>query len=95
MICIISVGGGIGRPRIPSRSGFRNDSFRGRGNFGGGRGYGRNNDYGTRGEFSTRGRGPRGHAESGPRGHAESYHQGRGRGGDRPSVFKQNVVATE
>ncbi|XP_058736451.1 nuclear transport factor 2-like isoform X2 [Vicia villosa] len=81
------VGGGIGRPRIPSRSGFRNDSFRGRGNFGGGRGYGRNNDYGPRGEFSIRGRGPRGHEES--------YHRGRGRGGDRSSGFKQNVVATE
>ncbi|CAL5191108.1 unnamed protein product [Lathyrus oleraceus] len=81
------VGGGIGRPRIPSRSGFRNDSFRGRGNFGGGRGYGRNNDYGTRGEFSIRGRGPRGHEES--------YHRGRGRGGDRSSVLKQNFVATE
>ncbi|CAK8540726.1 unnamed protein product [Lathyrus sativus] len=80
-------GGGIGRPRIPSRSGFRNDSFRGRGNFGGGRGYGRNNDYGTRGEFSIRGRGPRGHEEN--------YHRGRGRGADRSSVFKQNVVATE
>ncbi|KAL5095803.1 hypothetical protein RYX36_000130 [Vicia faba] len=80
--------GGIGRPRIPSRSGFRNESFRGRGNFGGGRGYGRNNDYGTRGEFSIRGRSARGHDES--------YHRGRGRGGDRTSDFKQNnVAATE
>lgn len=80
--------GGIGRPRFPSgRSGYRNDSFRGRGNFGGGRGFGRNNDHGNRGEFPIRGRGPGGRGES--------YHQGRGRGGGRSSVFKQSPVATE
>lgn len=80
--------GGIGRARIPSgRSGFGNESFRGRGNFGGGRGYGRNNDYGNRGEFSGRGRGPGGHGES--------YHQAKGRGGGRSSVFKQSAVSTE
>ncbi|XP_027352618.1 ras GTPase-activating protein-binding protein 1-like [Abrus precatorius] len=74
--------GSTGRARIPSgRSGFRNDSFRGRGNYGGGRGYGRN-DYGNRGDFSGRGRGPGGHGEG--------YHQGRGRGG-RSSAQKQNV----
>ncbi|WVZ04790.1 hypothetical protein V8G54_018136 [Vigna mungo] len=79
------VGSGIsntGRPRIPpGRGGLRNDSFRGRGNYGGGgRGYGRN-DYGSRGgEFSGRGRG-----------HGEGYHQGRGRGG-RSSGPKQNAV---
>lgn len=81
------VGGGngsTGRPRIPpGRSGLRNDSFRGRGNYGGGRGYGRN-DYGSRGDFSGRGRGPGGHGES--------YHQGRGRGG-RSSGQKQNAVS--
>ncbi|WJX80775.1 hypothetical protein P8452_63729 [Trifolium repens] len=81
-------GGGIGRARTPSgRPGFRNDSFRGRGNFGGGRGYGRNNDHGNRGEFSIRGRGPGGHGES--------YHQGRGRGGGRSNAFKQSAVPTE
>lgn len=89
--CSVSVGGGsggIGRPRFPSgRSGYRNDSFRGRGNFGGGRGFGRNNDHGNRGEFPIRGRGPGGRGES--------YHQGRGRGGGRSSVFKQSPVATE
>ncbi|XP_014497045.1 ras GTPase-activating protein-binding protein 1 isoform X2 [Vigna radiata var. radiata] len=78
------VGSGIsntGRARIPpGRGGLRNDSFRGRGNYGGGRGYGRN-DYGSRGgEFSGRGRG-----------HGEGYQQGRGRGG-RSSGPKQNAV---
>lgn len=61
---------GSGRGSFPSRrGGFRNDSFRGRGNYGGGgsRSFGRN-DYGNRGEFSGR---PRG---SGGR-------EGRGRGG--------------
>ncbi|XP_020218429.1 ras GTPase-activating protein-binding protein 1 isoform X2 [Cajanus cajan] len=71
-----------GRPRIPpGRSGLRSDSFRGRGNYGGGRGYGRN-DFGSRGgDFSGRGRG-----------HGEGYHQGRGRGG-RSSGQKQNAVS--
>ncbi|RDX98760.1 Ras GTPase-activating protein-binding protein 1, partial [Mucuna pruriens] len=75
-----------GRPRIPpGRSGLRNDSFRGRGNYGGGRGYGRN-DYGSRGgDFSGRGRGPGGHGEG--------YHQGRGRGG-RSSAQKQNTLVS-
>ncbi|KAG4925890.1 hypothetical protein JHK87_051430 [Glycine soja] len=80
------VGSGInstGRPRIPpGRGGLRNDSFRGRGNYGGGRGYGRN-DYVSRGEFSGRGHG---------HGHGEGYHQGRGRGG-RSSGQKQNAVS--
>lgn len=83
-VCSVSVGSGIsntGRARIPpGRGGLRNDSFRGRGNYGGGRGYGRN-DYGSRGgEFSGRGRG-----------HGEGYQQGRGRGG-RSSGPKQNAV---
>ncbi|KAJ1435331.1 RNA-binding domain superfamily [Sesbania bispinosa] len=73
-----------GRARISSgRSGFRNESFRGHGNYGGGRGYGRS-DYGNRGDFSGRGRGPRGHGEG--------YYQGRGRGG-RSSAPKQNAVS--
>ncbi|KAK7295463.1 hypothetical protein RJT34_18372 [Clitoria ternatea] len=77
-----SVTSSTGRARIPSgRSGFRNDSFKGRsGNYGGSRGYGRS-DYGSRGEFSGRGRG-----------HGEGYHQGRGRGG-RSSAQKQNAVS--
>ncbi|KAK7273313.1 hypothetical protein RIF29_14362 [Crotalaria pallida] len=62
-----------GRAVIHSgRGGFRNDSFRYRGNYVGGRGFGRN-DYGNRGGFSGRGRGPGGVGEG--------YHQGRGRGG--------------
>ncbi|XP_061365973.1 nuclear transport factor 2-like [Gastrolobium bilobum] len=73
-----------GRGRIPTgRSAFRNDSFRGHGNYAGGRGYGRN-DYGNHGDFSGRGRGPGGHGEA--------YHQGRGRGG-RSSAQKQNAVS--
>lgn len=75
---------GIGRARIPSgRGGFRNDSFRGRGNYGGGgRGFGRN-DYGIRGDFSGRGRG---HS------HGEGYHQGRGRGG-RSNAQRQAFIS--
>ncbi|KNA21948.1 hypothetical protein SOVF_038180 [Spinacia oleracea] len=46
-----------GRGRYPSsRGGFRSESFRGRGNFGGGRGYGRN-DFRSQGEFSGKPRG--------------------------------------
>ncbi|XXG46589.1 hypothetical protein AAC387_Pa02g1398 [Persea americana] len=49
-------GAGGGRGRFPpGRGNFRNDSFRGRGNYGG-RGYGRN-DFGNRGDFSGRHRG--------------------------------------
>ncbi|CAK9186003.1 unnamed protein product [Ilex paraguariensis] len=58
---------------LPGRGGFRNDSFRDRGNFAGGRGYIRN-DFGSRGNFSGRGRGPGGRS-------GEGYQQGRGRGG--------------
>ncbi|XP_071902295.1 nuclear transport factor 2-like isoform X1 [Coffea arabica] len=43
-----------GRVRYPStRGGFRSDSFRGRGSFGGGRGYGRS-EFRNQGEFSSR-----------------------------------------
>lgn len=43
-----------GRARYPStRGGFRSDSFRGRGSFGGGRGYGRS-EFRNQGEFSSR-----------------------------------------
>ncbi|XP_074317055.1 nuclear transport factor 2-like [Silene latifolia] len=55
-----------GRGRYPSsRGGFRSESFRGRGNFGGGRGYGRN-DFRGSGEFSGR---PRGSGGRGPEGY--------------------------
>ncbi|XP_030521405.1 nuclear transport factor 2 isoform X2 [Rhodamnia argentea] len=46
------------------RGGFRSDSFRGRGSFGGGRGYGRN-DFRNQGEFSGRPRGPMGRGGDG------------------------------
>lgn len=53
---VSSVSTNGGRARYPSggRGGFRNESFRGRGNFGGGRGYGR-----SQGEFSGRPRSAR------------------------------------
>lgn len=75
-----------GRGRFPSgRGGFRIDSFRGRGNYGGaGRSFGRN-EYVSRGEFSGRGRGPAGRGGDG-------YHQGRGRGG-RGNGPKHNAVS--
>ncbi|KAL5582154.1 hypothetical protein UlMin_014596 [Ulmus minor] len=77
------VGSG-GRGRFPSgRGGFRSDSFRVRGNYGGGRSFVRN-DFGNRGEFSGRGRG------SGGRG-GDGYQHGRGRGG-RPSGPRHNAV---
>ncbi|XP_019199855.1 PREDICTED: putative G3BP-like protein isoform X2 [Ipomoea nil] len=48
------------RGRYPSgRGGFRNENFRGRGNFGGGRGYGRN-EFRNQAEFSIRSKGPGG-----------------------------------
>ncbi|GLU01817.1 hypothetical protein SLE2022_191010 [Rubroshorea leprosula] len=68
------VGSG-GRVTFPSRrGGFRNDSFRSRGNYGGGRGFVRN-EYAGRGEFSGRGRG-------------SGRGEGRGRGGGRSSRIK-------
>lgn len=54
--------GGRGR-FAPLRGGFRNDSFRGRGGYGGGQGYGRS-EFRSRGEFSSRGRGAAGRTES-------------------------------
>ncbi|WOG93245.1 hypothetical protein DCAR_0312526 [Daucus carota subsp. sativus] len=78
--------GSNSRGRFSSgRGGYRNDSFRGRGNYSGGRGYGRN-DFGGRGEYSGRGRGPGGR-------NGDGNQQGRGRGGRR-SGPSQNVVAS-
>ncbi|KAK3029946.1 hypothetical protein RJ639_038174 [Escallonia herrerae] len=54
----------VGRGRYPSgRGGFRNDNFRGRGNFGG-RGYGRN-EFRNQGEFSSWPKGPGGRGGEG------------------------------
>ncbi|KAJ7974306.1 ras GTPase-activating protein-binding protein 2-like [Quillaja saponaria] len=65
--------GGTGRIRFPSgRGGFRNDNFRGRGNYIAGRGFGRS-EYGNRGDFPGRGRGPVGRGDG--------YQHGRWRGG--------------
>lgn len=63
---------GSGRGRFPPGrgAGYRNDNFRGRGNFSGGRDYGRNDFVGGRGR------------DQGGRG-GEGYQQGRGRGGWR------------
>ncbi|KAJ7971072.1 ras GTPase-activating protein-binding protein 2-like [Quillaja saponaria] len=63
------VGTDSGRGRFPSgRGGFRNDNFRGRGNFGGGRGFGRS-EYVNRGDFSGR--------EGTLFGRGDDYQQGR------------------
>ncbi|KAM3342664.1 nuclear transport factor 2 [Capsicum galapagoense] len=67
----------------PGRGGFRNDNFRGRGNFGGGRSYGRN-EFGGR-DFSGRGR-----AQGGRGG--EGY-QVRGRGGRRGGPSQSSATA--
>lgn len=71
----IAVGSGRGRFHPGRGAGYRNDNFRGRGNFTGGRGYGRNDFVGAR-EFSGPGR------SQGGRG-GEDYQQGRGRGRQR------------
>ncbi|CAN6702376.1 unnamed protein product [Malus baccata var. baccata] len=78
--------GSSARGRFPpaGRGGFRNDSFRGRGNYGGGRSFGRS-EYVSRGEFSGRGRG-------GPAGRSGDVYQVRGRGG-RSSGPQQNAVS--
>lgn len=77
------VGGWRGR-FPPGRGGFRNDNFRGHGNFVGGRGYGRN-DFGNRGEFSGRGWGPSGRG-------GEGYQRGRGGRFIRSIAAKQNAI---
>lgn len=69
------VGSGRGRFHPGRGAGYRNDNFRGRGNFTGGRGYGRNDFVGER-EFSGPGR------SQGGRG-GQDYQQGRGRGRQR------------
>ncbi|XP_057474315.1 nuclear transport factor 2-like isoform X1 [Actinidia eriantha] len=57
--------GSSGRGRYPAgRGGFRSDSFRGRGNFGGGRAHGRN-EFRNQGEFSGWPKGPSGRAGEG------------------------------
>uniref|UniRef100_A0A803M0R5 Uncharacterized protein n=1 Tax=Chenopodium quinoa TaxID=63459 RepID=A0A803M0R5_CHEQI len=67
-----------GRGRYPSsRGGFRSESFRGRGNFGGGRGYGRS-DFRNQGEFSGK---PRGGAGRGAEGYQRVDQNGTGNTG--------------
>ncbi|XP_021733999.1 ras GTPase-activating protein-binding protein 1-like [Chenopodium quinoa] len=67
-----------GRGRYPSsRGGFRSESFRGRGNFGGGRGYGRS-DFRNQGEFSGK---PRGGAGRGAEGYQRVDQNGTGNPG--------------
>ncbi|KAK9267032.1 hypothetical protein L1049_025301 [Liquidambar formosana] len=77
-----------GRGRYTSgRGGFRSDSFRGRGNFGGGRGYGRN-EFRNPGEFSGRPRGPTGRS-------GDTYQRvnqnGSGRGGRQGGMNRSSV----
>ncbi|KAM5581198.1 nuclear transport factor 2 [Rosa sericea] len=62
------------------RGGFRGDSFRGHGSYGGGRSFVRS-EYVNRAEFSGRGRGRAGRGGEGYRqGRGEGYQQGRGEG---------------
>ncbi|WVZ11496.1 hypothetical protein V8G54_016026 [Vigna mungo] len=70
---------GSGRGRYPpGRGGFRSDSFRARGKFGGGRGYGRN-EFRNQGEFSGQ-----------PRSSQRPNQNGGGRGGGRQGVGNRN-----
>lgn len=79
---------GSGRGRFPpGRGSFRNDNFRGRGNFGG-RGYGRG-DFGSRGDFSGRGRGTSGRGSEGYRWVNQSMNGRVGRSGGT----NQNTVS--
>lgn len=72
---------GGGRGRYPSgRGGFRSESFRGRGKFGGGQGYGRN-EFRNQGEFSGR---PKGDTSQRP------SQNGAGRGGRRQGWGNRN-----
>ncbi|XP_065855211.1 nuclear transport factor 2-like isoform X2 [Euphorbia lathyris] len=88
---------GSGRGRFsPGRTGFRSDSFRGRGNYVGGRGSGRN-EFGNRGEFNGQGRneignrgeygGGQGRNEYGNRG---EYGGGQGRSSGRGEGYHQS-----
>uniref|UniRef100_A0A7N0UZK2 Uncharacterized protein n=1 Tax=Kalanchoe fedtschenkoi TaxID=63787 RepID=A0A7N0UZK2_KALFE len=76
-----------GRPNSSGRGGYRGESFRGRGSYGGGRGYGRS-DFRNPGEFGGRSRGPGG--RSGGRdgyqwvNQSEAASRG-GRGGGNPA----------
>lgn len=84
---LFTVGSG-GRGRSTSgRGGFRNDNFRGRGNFGGGRGYGRN-EFRNQGEFAGRPRGPTGRNGDG---YQRVSQNGIGRGG-RQGGTNRNAV---
>ncbi|KNA17161.1 hypothetical protein SOVF_082610 [Spinacia oleracea] len=70
-----------GRDRLPfGRGGYRGDSFRGHGGYGGGRGFG-----GGRGEYSSRGRGQAGRG-------ADGYQRGRGRSGRQSGVNRSNIA---
>uniref|UniRef100_A0A7N0T161 Uncharacterized protein n=1 Tax=Kalanchoe fedtschenkoi TaxID=63787 RepID=A0A7N0T161_KALFE len=76
-----------GRPNSSGRGGYRGESFRGRGNYGGGRGYGRS-DFRNPGEFSGRSRGPGGRSggRDGYQWVNQSEAAGRGgRGGGTPA----------
>ena len=87
LLILLAVGSSGRGGRFPSgRGGFRSDSFRGRGNYGGigGRSFGRN-EYVNWVEFSGRGRG------TGGRG--DGYQQGRGRSG-RPSGLRHDAAGS-
>ncbi|XP_059440954.1 nuclear transport factor 2 isoform X2 [Corylus avellana] len=79
-----------GRGRYSSgRGGFRSDSFKGRGNFGGSRGYGRS-EFRNQGEFSGR---PRGSSGRNGEGHQRVNQNGSGRGGRQGGVNRSPAPA--
>ncbi|KAL6973483.1 hypothetical protein U1Q18_027670 [Sarracenia purpurea var. burkii] len=83
--------GSSGRGRYSSgRGGFRNDNFRGRGNFGGGRAYGRN-EFRNQGEFLSRPKGPSGRMEEG---YQRVDQNGSGRFGRQGGVNKSTAAAS-
>ncbi|KAI4335897.1 hypothetical protein L6164_014494 [Bauhinia variegata] len=82
---------GSGRGRYPSgRSGFRNDSFRNRGKFGGGRGYGRN-EFRSQGEHSGR---PKGSAEQKGDSSQRVSQNGGGRYGRQGGANRSSIPST-
>ncbi|KAI8019739.1 Nuclear transport factor 2 [Camellia lanceoleosa] len=83
--------GSSGRGRYTSgRGGFRNDSFRNRGHYGGGRAYSRN-EFRNQGEFSGRPKGPSGRNGEG---YQRVDQNGSGRGGRQGGMNNNKSVAS-
>ncbi|KAG6587587.1 Nuclear transport factor 2, partial [Cucurbita argyrosperma subsp. sororia] len=85
----VSGSGRGGRFPTGRGGGFRSDSFRARGNYGGGRGYGRN-DFRNQGEFAGRARGSTGRNGDG---YQRANQNGGGRGGGRQGGVNRSAVS--